>query len=171
MKKSSIIFVAILSLFLLTACSNKSDTEEVVSNNEEVNTSTMKHKKCSREGSASDEITVSLNYDLYYTGENLDILHSVEKVTATKSEDLDKYETAYKKIYKNYEGLKYYDANVIREDTTVTSDVTINYDKIDIQKLLDIEGAEDNIIENGKAKVDKWITLAKKFGTKCEDVS
>ena len=30
---------------------------------------------------------------------------------------------------------------------------------------------EDNIIENGKAKVDKWLTLAKKFGTKCKDVS
>ena len=171
MKKSSIIFVAILSLFLLTACSKRSDTEKVVSNNEEVNTYSMKHKKCSREGSADDGIVVSLNYDLYYTGENLDILHSVEKVTATKNEDLDKYETAYKNIYKNYEGLKYYDAKVIRGDTTVTSDVTINYDKIDTQELLNIEGSEDNIIEDGKAKVDKWLTLAKKFGTKCKDVS
>ena len=29
---------------------------------------------------------------------------------------------------------------------------------------------EDNIIENGKAKVDLYIALLKKFGGKCEDV-
>ena len=38
-----------------------------------------------------------------------------------------------------------------------------------MEKLLEIEGEEDNIIENGKAKVEKWLTLAKKFGTECED--
>lgn len=171
MKKSSILILSIIALFLLTACFNSSKSEEkIVSNNEEVNTSSMKHKKCTREGTAESNIDVSLSYDLYYTGENLDILHSVEKVTATSSADLDKYESAYKKIYKNYEGLKYYDAKVIRGDTTITSDVTINYDKIDTQELLNIEGSEDNIIEDGKAKVDKWLTLAKKFGTECKDV-
>ena len=56
-----------------------------------------------------------------------------------------------------------------RGDTTVISDITINYEKIDVEKLLEIEGEEDNIIENGKAKVEKWLTLAKKFGTECED--
>ena len=134
------------------------------------NNPSPKHKKCSRTGNAGSGIDVSLNYDLYYTGDILNILHSEEKVVATNESDLDTYEEAYKKIYKNYEGLKYYDAKVERGDTSVTSDLTINYDKIDIDALLSIEGEDDNIIENGKAKVDKWITLAKKFGTKCEDV-
>ena len=46
--------------------------------------------------------------------------------------------------------------------------MVINYDKVDIARLLEIEGSEDNIIEDGVAKVDKWLTLAKRFGTKCE---
>ena len=64
--------------------------------------------------------------------------------------------------------MDYYDTKVTRGDTSVTRNAIINYDKIDIEKLLEIEGEEDNIIENGEAKVDKWLSLAKKFGTKCE---
>lgn len=169
MNKKIFILILVCTIFL-TACSSKKEQTKVVSNKEVINTSSMKHKKCTRTGNAGTGIDVSLNYDLYYTGDILNILHSEEKVVATNESDLDTYEEAYKKIYKNYEGLKYYDAKVERGDTSVTSDLTINYDKIDIDALLSIEGEEDNIIENGKAKVDKWITLAKKFGTKCEDV-
>lgn len=169
MNKKIFILILVCTIFL-TACSSKKEQTKVESNGEVINTSSMKHKKCTRTGNAGTGIDVSLNYDLYYTGDILNILHSEEKVVATNESDLDTYEEAYKKIYKNYEGLKYYDAKVERGDTSVTSDLTINYDKIDIDALLSIEGEEDNIIENGKAKVDKWITLAKKFGTKCEDV-
>ena len=108
---------------------------------------------------------------MYYTGEILNILKSEEKVISSDQDVLTTYENAYKKIHTNYAGLDYYDTEVVRGDTTVTSTITINYDKIDIDKLLAIEGEEDNIIENGEAKVDKWLTLAKKFGTKCEDVT
>ena len=169
MNKKIFILILVCTIFL-TACSSKKDETKVESNGEWGGVSSMKHKKCSRTGNAGSGIDVSLNYDLYYTGDILNILHSEEKVVATNESDLDTYEEAYKKIYKNYEGLKYYDAKVERGDTSVTSDLTINYDKIDIDALLSIEGEDDNIIENGKAKVDKWITLAKKFGTKCEDV-
>lgn len=171
MKKNSIIIVLILSLFLVTACQEKKTQENVVSNGETVDTSKMKHKTCTRDASAGSGIDVTLSYDLYYTGDDLNILHSSEKVVATSDDTLDEYESAYKKIDYNYENLKYYDSKVIRGDTSVTRDLTINYDKIDIDGLLAIEGEEDNIIENGKAKVDKWMTLAKKFGTKCEDVN
>ena len=169
MNKKIFILILVCTIFL-TAFSSKKEETKVESDGEVINTSSMKHKKCSRTGNAGSGIDVSLNYDLYYTGDILNILHSEEKVVATNESDLDTYEEAYKKIYKNYEGLKYYDAKVERGDTSVTSDLIINYDKIDIDALLSIEGEDDNIIENGKAKVDKWITLAKKFGTKCEDV-
>ncbi len=166
--KGSLIIVFLICLFFITGCTE--DKNEVISNNEKVNTADMKIKHCTREASAGSDIDVELSYDLYYTGEDLNILHSQEKVSSEKKESLDLYEDAYKKVQANYEGLKYYDAKVIREEKTVTSDITINYDKIDIEKLLEIEGEEDNIIENGKAKVDAWLTLAKKFGTKCEDI-
>ena len=59
---------------------------------------------------------------------------------------------------------------MIRTSNSVLNETTINYDEIDIKKLLDIEGEEDNIIEDGKAKVDLYIALLKRFGGTCEDV-
>ena len=173
MKKSKYI-ILILFLFFVVGCGNNtsstSNNKPVRSNGGVVNTSKMAHKHCTRSATAGDGVSVDLQYDLYYTGDILNILVSTEKVITASDETLTTYEEAYKKIYKNYEGLKYYDTSVVSGDTTVTSNITINYDKLDINKLLEIEGKDDNIIENGKAKVDKWISLAKKFGTKCEEV-
>jgi uncharacterized lipoprotein YehR (DUF1307 family) len=175
MKKISLFLLLFTSIFVLSGCSNssttktKEETPDIVSNGESVNTSKMSVKHCTRSATAGDGIDVSLNYYIYYTGENINVLYSEEKVISASDESLDTYEEAYKKIESYYEGLDYYDAEVIRGDTTVTSKITINYDKIDIDKLLSIEGEDDNIIENGKAKLSSWITLAEKFGTTCED--
>ena len=168
MKKSSIVLMIVLLSFLLLGCSNSKNT--VVSNGEKVNISKMVHKHCTREGDAGSDIEVSLNYDLYYTGDNLNILKAEEKVITEKEDSLSLYEDSYKKIHEHYAGLEYYDTSVVRDDNSVTSTIVINYDKIDMDKLLNIEGEEDNIIENNKAKVSKWLELAKKFGTKCKTV-
>jgi len=169
MKKNSIILLLILLVILITGCDKETTKEKVISNGKEINTSKMEHKHCTREGTVTNG-QASLNYDLYYTGDRLNILKSEEKVISSSDEVLDTYEEAYKGIHKHYEGLEYYDTSVVRGDTTVTSTITINYDNIDINKLIDIEGEEDNIFENKVPKVDKWITLAKKFGAKCEVV-
>lgn len=167
MKKISIIFITLTFILLITGCD---DEKKIVSNGEMVNTANMEHKHCTRSASGSDAITTELSYELYYTGDKLNILESTEKVIATKDEDLDTYQQAYEQIDSYYEGLEYYDTEVIRGDTSVTRKATINYDKINIKQLLDIEGEEDNIIKDGEAKVDLWLELAKKFGTKCEIV-
>ena len=110
-----------------------------------------------------------MSYEVYYEDDYVTILHSTEEVTSDDSSVLDTYEEAYKNIFKQYEGLKYYDNIVTRTDNSIISDTTINYAKIDIDKLLEIEGEEDNVIENGKVKLSTWLNFAKKFGVTCED--
>lgn len=179
MKTNKFIKISIIVLiaFLLFGCENTEKVENgktveknETSNNIVNNNTGSGHKHCTRAATAGSGIDVSLNYDLYYEGDNLNTLYSEEKVTSESKDSLDTYENAYKKIHANYEGLEHYNTSVERDDTSVTSKITIEYDKIDIDALLDIEGEEDNIIENGKAKLSKWLTLAEKFGTKCEDV-
>ena len=165
MKKISIILTLIIIVFIITGCEDKNS---IVSNGQKVDTSNMEHKHCSRQATGGTGITTELTYELYYTGDRLNVLESSEKVVANKDEDLDTYEQAYEKINEYYKDLDYYDTEVIRGDTSVTRNTTINYDKINIKKLLEIEGSDDNIIEDGEAKVDLWLDLAKKFGTKCE---
>ena len=153
-------------LFFMSACTN--NTVEV--NGEKVDTSKMIHEHCTRAGSAGSGIDVNLSYEIYYTGEILNIIESTERVETTQANTLDLYENAYKSIHKNYEGLDYYDAEVERTNNSVTSHITINYDKIDIGKLISIEGEDDNVFENKIPKVEKWKELAKKVGTKCSKV-
>ena len=82
---------------------------------------------------------------------------------------LDIYEEAYNNINKQYKGLEYYDTEVVRDNNSVTRDTTINYAKIDIEALLDIEGSEDNVIDSdGKVKLQTWLDFTKPFGVKCE---
>ena len=170
MKKLKITGFILLCVLLMTGCEEKNNSNTIISNNEKINTSTMVHEHCTREGSVEDG-DANLNYDLYYTGEVLNLLQSEEMIISSTSTVLDEYEQAFKNIDKYYEGLEYYDTKVIRTATSVARNTTINYDKINIANLLAIEGEEDNVIEDGVAKVALWKELAKKFGTTCEQVS
>ena len=183
MKKLSKLVLVLIMLVLLTGCgSNQSsttanNTNESNSTNEtatpntditESDTTGMEKLTCSREASAGSGVDVNLDYEIYYQGEYIQILHSTEQVVTDDQDTLDEYEDAYKGIYKHYEGLKYYDNTVTRTNNSVTSDTVINYGKIDTDKLLAIEGEEDNVIKDGKVKLDDWLDFAEKFGTKCE---
>lgn len=166
MKNKLVIIIVLISLFLITGC--KKNTVEV--NGKKVSTSGMGHKHCIRNASAGDNITTNLSYEIYYKDDILNVLESIEEIKTTDQNTLDEYEKAYENINNNYEGLMYYDSKVTRTDDSVSRHTTIDYDKINIEELLKIEGEKDNIIENGKAKLQLWLDLAKKFGAKCEEV-
>lgn len=125
-------------------------------------------KICSRKGEVTNGTSV-MNYEIYYEEDYVTILHSVEKVTSEDSSVLDTYEEAYKNIFKQYEGLKYYDNTVTRDENSIISDTIINYAKIDIKKLLEIEGEEDNVVKDGKVKLADWLSFAEKYGVTCDE--
>ena len=161
MKKGLVI--VLISLLFLAGCEENNVVEI---DGEKVNTKEMVHEHCSRQGTLEGG-EVSLNYDIYYTGEILNIVRSIEKVSSTDSSILDDYEQAYKDIHAHYKNIKNYETEVIRTDDSVTSTILINYDKIDIQALIDLEGEEDNVFENKVPKVELWKSFAKKLGTTC----
>lgn len=160
MKKNKLILLIIIIGFvcLITGCNSNSEKEN----------KTSQILNCSRKANVTNG-EASLTYKIQYKGDNIEVLQSTEKITSKQASILDEYETAYKKIFENYEKLEYYDNEVTRDDNSVTSTTIINYEKIDTTKLLEIEGEEDNIIEDGKAKLSKWKTLAEKFGTTCNE--
>lgn len=126
--------------------------------------------KCSTEAYAEEGMDVELKYTVKYKSGNILELVSVQKVITEKQDSLSVYEDAYKNIADNYVGLDYYDTSIIRDGNSVSYTAVINYEKININKLLNIEGEEDNIIKNGKAKLSLWLDLASKVGTVCEEV-
>lgn len=166
MKKIKTIFVFIGCILILSGCSDTKSTKKI-----SYDTSGLNHTTCTRDAYTTDDNTnVDINYDLYYDDDDyLQILNSTEKITSSDKEVLDKYEEAYKKIYKVYDDVEYYDNLVIRKDDSVTSTTTINYGKIDMDKILEIEGTENNVkVVDGKIKISDWKNFAKKYGTICK---
>ena len=175
MKKVISFLIVLISCFFITGCGNEDLEEKVpVANKssilDKIDEAGSGKLKCSREAFASEGIDVELTNEIEYENGYIMILHSIDKVISDNKESLDQYEDAYKKIAKNYEGLKYYDVTITRNSNSVTNDVVINYGKIDTKKLLDIEGEEDNVIVDGKVALETWVGFAEKFGTVCEKV-
>ena len=173
--KYKYIFLLFLIFTILVGCSNSTNenttnnSDSTKNDNSVVGNGDIKVINCTREAQAKDGIDAKFNYEITYQGEYIKKLHSIEKVISENSSSLDEYENAYKNIKNRYSGLKYYDTNIIRTDNSVTNDVTINYEKIDTDKLLEIEGSEDNVIENGKVKLSTWISFAKRLGVTCDE--
>lgn len=173
-KLSKLLIVSIFSVVLVNGCGNEKvqEAQPVVNNDGDIESvEDLSSKKgelsCSRDATASDGVSPVFNYHIKYKDGNILELHAIEMIMSSDQENLDIYEEAYENINKNYKGLKYYDTKVVRDDNSVTRDTIINYDKIDIEALLDLEGEEDNIIVDGKAKLDIWLDFAGKFGTTC----
>ena len=125
---------------------------------------------CTTNATAEEGIEVDIRYIVDYKRGNIMTLRSIFKIISNNQSSLDLYEDAYRNIASNYNGLKHYTIKLIRDSNTVTYDTLINYKDIDVEALLDIEGEEDNIIVDGKAKLSLWLDLAERVGTTCEEV-
>ena len=77
--------------------SNNSSNESTVPNSSvsESDTAGMEKLTCSREASAGSGVDVNLDYEIYYQGEYIQILHSTEQVVTDDQDTLDEYEDAY----------------------------------------------------------------------------
>ncbi|MBP5678943.1 MAG: DUF1307 domain-containing protein [Bacilli bacterium] len=164
MKKGYIFLLIGIVLLTLTGCETKEEKETPVKKG-------RVHEHCTRVGIIDNNSSADLSYEIYYTGEVLNRIESTEKVTSTSQETLDTYENAYRGIHEHYKGLKYYETNVVRTNDTVTSTIVIDYDYIDIDQLISIEGESNNVFENKVPKVAKWKELADRVGTKCTEVA
>lgn len=172
MKK--IILSLVCLLVLVTGCSNDDKRSSIKSNNidqSKYKTTGYKYVKCNRATETNNGETVTVKYEVFYDNDkNVQVLKSYEKVESDDSSILTQYQNAYKNIYAAYDGLDYYDNTITNDSKSVTSITYINYGKINIDKLMDIEGSEDNVtVTNGKIKLSDWKNFAKKYGTVCKN--
>ncbi len=166
MKKISLIITLILLSFVALACSKEEATTDGKIDSIEEVTKKRGTLICTRSATSTNSEPF-FQYTIDYNNDKILKLHSIEGITSTDSSILDTYYDSYEKISSYYKDLKYYDTNVTRKNNTVTWDTIINYEKIDINALLALEGEEDNIIKNGQASLTLWLELAKKVGTAC----
>ncbi len=162
--KSKYILAGLSMLLLITGCELNNTTDKY-------DTTGLSHTSCKRNAYANDEnTTVTISYDLYSDSKGyLKVLKSKEVIEGSNSELLDQFEQAYKNIYKAYKDIDYYENKVTRDTNKVISSTKINYGKVDIDKVFELEGKDNNVkVTNGKIKLTDWESFAEKYGTTCD---
>ena len=123
--------------------------------------------------------------------DNKDLENNVEFQKASKPEYYDNYLKEYvgydytkiknkkdareyrKNIKEQYKGLRYYDITVTRDGNSVIYDTVINYEKLDMDKLREIEPdieGQDDIYKNNKLMLKTWWEFSKDMGMTCKGV-
>ena len=174
-KKMKRIKMILLPLFLLIVCgcSSVDERSSIVADNidqSKYETSKFSYTTCTRDTTTTNGEDVTIKYEAYYDkNKYLQVLKTYEKVISSDSSILKQYKNAYSTIYSAYKNLDYYDNEIHTNNNSVTSITYINYGKIDMDKLMDIEGTTDNVkVTNGKIKLSDWKNFARKYGTVCK---
>ena len=151
-------------LFLLTGCGE--ETTNDVSND------TPEQMTMHCEASTRDVVNgyeTTSDYTIYYTDTYVDKVVTVETVTSESTELLDTMEeyvnTTYEATNSAYGGYTY---EVIREDGSVVSNVTIDYNKMNLEQYVTDQPSLAQYVEDGKFLVDGIIEIYENTGATCE---
>lgn len=150
-----IIFVSclVLALIITTGCGgSKNDDKEFT---------------CSRTMEPTDGVKIDMNYDVKYTDDYVDEVVFTEKITSDDEEILEIYKDSMDELYSVYSDLEYYDATSEVSGNTLTTTVTINYAKIDTDKLIELDPTNATLIKNGKVSVEDYKAMYKQVGAEC----
>jgi uncharacterized lipoprotein YehR (DUF1307 family) len=169
MKRVSKLLLIVLCLvvFITTGCTKETKNEEKTTTEDKTETED-KTMQCKRTATISDGVTVDLSYTVTYADDYVKKIYSNEQVKSTNSTYLKSYKEQVESIYSPYKGIEYYDYDVRIEGNTLISEATIDYEKVDTDKLIEVDSANSSIIKNGKIKVSDIKTLYNNVGATCD---
>ena len=151
MKRKYLFLAVIISvMFLVTGCS-----------------STKKTMTCTRSMN-ENEMKTNLSYKISYKGDYVTRVKSEESIETSDTSTLNTYKEQIEKIYNPYKDVKYYQYDVRIDGNKLISTVDINYEKIDTDKLIKIDSANSQLINDGKVKVSSVKSLYEQLGATCK---
>ncbi len=150
-RKYLFLAVTMLVVFLVTGCS--SSKEKTMTCTRTMNQSGMK---------------TNLNYKVTYSGDYVNRVQSEESIETSDTTTLNTYKEQIEKIYTPYKDIKYYTYNVTIDGNKLVSTVDINYAKIDTKKLIEIDSANSQLINDGKVKLSSVKSLYEQLGATCK---
>ncbi len=155
MRKKLIWIPFIFCIFLLSGCGTTEETKEP-------------SKKMICESKATQgNVKMDLHYEVSYYKENVQKVETKEILTSNSTETLEGYQKTIQNIYKNYDGIDYYNYDIQLEGNTLTSTVSIDYEKVDTNKLLSVDSSTEQLIKNGKVKLEDIKKVYESVGATC----
>lgn len=157
-RKKTVTILLLITAVLLTACTNKEEKD-------------YKMIRCTRkaQSSAGDNVKLDLSYKVYYKDDYVKKVIATDKVTSSDNSIINQYANSYKNIYASYDGLKHFSNKITVTKDSMTSITEIDYAHIDTDKLLEIEGKDDNVVnDEGKVPLKDFLAFYEKYGAKCD---
>lgn len=157
MKKNLIICILICNI--ITGCFNNKNIKE--ENKNEIITI------CRSEQDIKDDAKASLKYEIHSTNDTVSKLISTEIIETDDKEYLKETKSNIEKTYSIYKNIKHYQYSIKIKDNVLTSTVNIDYSKINIDKLISIDRANENLILDGKVSLNYLKNMYESLGNIC----
>lgn len=123
---------------------------------------------CTMSSYPTDGITLRSTYIAKYKNNVVTNLKTVEEITAENKDNLAIYKDKIKELYKGYKGINYYKNSLKQKGHTLTSITTIEYDKVNTKKLIEVNSGNASIIKNRKVNIDDLKRMYKRNGCNCK---
>ena len=102
-----------------------------------------------------DEISFKTIYHVEYKKKYATKLVSIETITTSETQILNDYKTNLEMMYLRFNEIPYYNNTISIKGETLTSKTTIDYSKIDLNKLIKVDSSFNEIIKNNKISISK----------------
>ena len=150
MKK--IIILGITLLIFITGCKAESERKMIYTRTANMN-----------------GVKMDLRYEVTYQGNNVNKVQTTEKVESTSKETLNTYKETVENLYSNFDNIDHYNYDVKIDGNTLTSTTDIDYTKIDIDKLLEIDSSIEQLLnDDNKVDLEKITQVYKSAGASCK---
>ncbi len=165
-KKRKVFSIVILFILVLTVsgCGNTEDKQE----NNDTNNQNQATVTCTKTGEAATGVDADLTYQYTEKDGYVQSLHTTEKLTSDNEAYLKAYQSVLEESYEPYKNVEHYDYKISIKNNTLTSEVTIDYAKIDTDQLLAIDSSNASLIKDGKVAAKDLQALYESIGATCK---
>ena len=115
-------------------------------------------------------IKVEGNYKLTYTDLYIDKVEFTEKYTVSDDYLVTTVEETFDSLYKEASNLNHYKYTRETDGLSVSSTVSIDYNKINLDELTKLDTNLKNIIKDGKIEANTIINSYKSYGATCKEI-
>ena len=141
--------------------------ENVKNSSSKPDTNEAKTMKCHISRNQSG-VEFDFSYFADYEGNYVTNIRSDERITSSDNSILETYKKAFEETYAPFADVEYYDYSIKIDGNTLISTTDINYSKIDVEKVIEIDSSSSLLIKNGKININDLKRTYESIGASCE---
>ncbi len=130
--------------------------------------SSSKTLTCTSHATVAEGVDVEVKYQVKYHDLYVSEVQTEEKIKASQ-EYLEAYQKSMQESYDPYQKLSYYDYDSKIKNGTLISTIKINYEKIDVDKLIEIDSSNADLFQDGKVYLKTIRDIYEGLGATCRE--